>query len=137
MRWLGCCVMMCALAFAGCGASVGYAEVTSTPYDVYGYPYGYYDGRVVYLVGDRWMYQDGPTWFYYRTPPPGLVHGPIYPPTYYSAPHYGGYGGYGHSVAPPPYSGGHRARPYIQQAPPAPPAMRAPPARQVAPPARR
>lgn len=62
-------------ALSGCyaeattGADVEYA---APGVDVEVYPHEYYDGRVVYLVGDRWYYRDGPRWVYYRTEPQPL-----------------------------------------------------------------
>ena len=53
-------------AEATTGADVEYA---SPGVDVEVYPHEYYDGHVVYLVGDRWYYRDGPHWAYYRTEP--------------------------------------------------------------------
>jgi hypothetical protein len=62
-------------AMTGCyaeattGADVEYA---SPGVDVEVYPHEYYDGHVVYLVGDRWYYRDGPQWVYYRREPDTL-----------------------------------------------------------------
>jgi hypothetical protein len=74
-----------AAAFAlptGCYASVSsepaYVETTHEPVHVYSRPYTRYDGRVVYLVDDRWYYRDGPTWYYYRTEPAPLVERRVY-----------------------------------------------------------
>lgn len=48
--------------------------VTSAPVDYESYPSTEYEGRPVYLVDDRWYYQDGPTWVYYRDEPEPLRH---------------------------------------------------------------
>jgi hypothetical protein len=47
------------------------AHVTATyvPANIEVYPRYRYEGRVVYLVGDRWYYREGPRWVYYRTEP--------------------------------------------------------------------
>ena len=58
-----------------------YAEATTTgvvraeyvPAHVEVYPREYYDGHVVYLIGDRWYYRDGPHWVYYTREPVVLV----------------------------------------------------------------
>jgi hypothetical protein len=42
------------------------------------YPSYHYEGRVVYLVGDRWYYRDGPHWVYYVHEPPVLVERRVY-----------------------------------------------------------
>lgn len=132
MRWLRCCFLVGALALVGCGAeTVGYTEVSYAPYVPYdyGYPYTFYEGRTVYLVGNRWMYPDNGAWYYYRSPPAGLYRAPLYhyPAGRTYAPSYG------------PTYGPSRTRPYVQQAPPATrgPGVGAPPGRISAPPARR
>jgi hypothetical protein len=48
-------------------------EVEAPPPYVETYPQTYYEGRVVYLVNDRWYYQRRGRWVYYRTEPPELV----------------------------------------------------------------
>jgi len=66
----------------GCYASVSsepaYVETTYEPVRVYSRPYTTYDGRVVYLVDDRWYYNDGGTWFYYRREPAPLIERRVY-----------------------------------------------------------
>jgi len=61
---------------SGCVAHVSsepaYAEATYVPPDVETYPQTTYDGRVVYLVNDRWYYRDGARWQYYRSEPEPL-----------------------------------------------------------------
>jgi hypothetical protein len=63
------------VAVSGCyaeattGADVEYADPIA---NVEVYPHEYYEGHVVYLVGDRWYYQAGPRWVYYRTEPQPL-----------------------------------------------------------------
>ena len=49
------------------------AEVPAPP-EVYTYPHRVYEGRVVYLVGDRWYYSTGPRWYSYRREPVELAH---------------------------------------------------------------
>lgn len=67
---------------SGCYASVSsepaYVETTYEPVQVYAHPSTQYDGRVVYLVDDRWYYRDGPTWYYYRAEPAPLVERRVY-----------------------------------------------------------
>lgn len=61
--------------YASAGAtSVAYVETTEAPIviDVQTYPHSYYEGHVVYFYQDRWYYQDGPRWAYYREEPPIL-----------------------------------------------------------------
>ena len=70
-----------ALLALGVGSSGCYAEARTSgvvtaeyaPAHVEVYPSEYYDGRVVYLVGDRWYYQSGPHWVYYQREPAVLV----------------------------------------------------------------
>src|SRR3954454_4367227 len=68
-------VMAATCALTGCyaeattGAEVEYAPPVA---NVEVYPHEYYDGRVVYLVNDRWYYREGPHWVYYRSEPPVL-----------------------------------------------------------------
>lgn len=111
---------LCA-ALSGCyaeattGADVEYAEPVA---NVEVYPHEYYDGHVVYLVGDRWYYHDGPRWVYYRSEPPVLYQRRV---VVHEAP-----------VV--------RERAEVRRAPPAPRRYSAPPARvapvRTAPPAR-
>jgi hypothetical protein len=58
---------------SGCVAHVrsepAYAEAVYVPPDIETYPHTNYDGRVVYLVNDRWYYREGPRWVYYRSEP--------------------------------------------------------------------
>ncbi len=63
----------------GCYATAGtsgvvYADVSEAPVviDVATYPHTYYEGRTVYFYQDRWYYQDGGRWAYYRSEPPAL-----------------------------------------------------------------
>jgi hypothetical protein len=46
-----------------------YVEATYVPAHIEVYPSYHYEGRVVYLVGNRWYYREGPRWVYYRTEP--------------------------------------------------------------------
>lgn len=55
-------------AEATTGADVEY-ETAAPAVDVEVYPHEYYEGHVVYLVGDHWYYRDGPRWVYYRREP--------------------------------------------------------------------
>jgi hypothetical protein len=57
------------LATTGCYARATYAEAEYVPPHVEAYPSYHYDGRVVYLVNDRWYYREGPRWVYYRSEP--------------------------------------------------------------------
>lgn len=58
-----------------------YAEATTgaavrteyVPAHIETYPHEYYEGRTVYLIGDRWYYHDGSSWVYYRHEPEVLV----------------------------------------------------------------
>jgi hypothetical protein len=67
-----------AVALGGCRVytepeyATGYVELTSAPADLSAYPSTYYDGHVVYLINDRWMYPDRGRWVYYRREPPAL-----------------------------------------------------------------
>jgi hypothetical protein len=58
-------------ATTGGVAEVGYVEVNEAPIviDVQTYPHTYYEGHNVYFYQDRWYYQDGPRWAYYRHEP--------------------------------------------------------------------
>ncbi len=58
---------------AGVSQPVGYVEVTSAPLDVAYAPQVVYEGRTVYLSGDRWYYRDGSHWRYYRREPAPLA----------------------------------------------------------------
>ena len=51
----------------------GVATAEYVPPHVEVYPREYYGGHVVYLVDDRWYYQDGPRWVYYQREPEPLV----------------------------------------------------------------
>lgn len=74
--FLGIALLATSTGVAGC-----YAEATTgavvraeyAPAHVEVYPHEYYEGRVVYLVGDRWYYRDGPHWVYYVREPQPLV----------------------------------------------------------------
>lgn len=73
LRWL---LALCALAAStGCyaEASTGVATTAYVPAHVGVYPQEYYDGHVVYLIGDHWYYNDGARWVYYRREPDVLV----------------------------------------------------------------
>jgi hypothetical protein len=147
------------VALGGCavyGQPVGYVGVTSAPYDVYGYPSTYYEGRTVYLVGDRWMYNDGGRWLYYvHEPPflyrqrdsyrwPGYSTYPRYAPPAYAPPAYGqpAYRPPAHappatrSHAPPAAAPRAPAQPRVGPMPGARPPVSAPPAPPSAPRAR-
>src|SRR5438093_862908 len=85
-----------ALPLAGCYAStypepaVVYVSLTAAPADLSAYPRTYYDGRVVYLVNDRWIYRDGGRWAYYQRDPAPLYRQRAYiqqaPPAYRAYP---------------------------------------------------
>jgi hypothetical protein len=49
-------------------------EVTAdtVPVNIETYPYTEYEGRRVYLWGDRWYYRSGNRWSYYRSEPETL-----------------------------------------------------------------
>ncbi|MFO7181665.1 MAG: hypothetical protein DIU78_023495 [Pseudomonadota bacterium] len=49
-------------------------EVYSVPTTIHRYPYVFYDGRPVYLVGGHWYYRVGPRWYVYRRVPEPLVN---------------------------------------------------------------
>ena len=121
--WLRRALFVALLTLAGCYGTTSAYVVADAPVGVEAYPSSYYDGRVVYWVGDRWYARDGDTWFYYRSEPTHLYD---YRARWrgYSAP------------APPryyrPYHGG--APRYRRSAPPA--RYAAPPVRNAAPPAR-
>jgi len=70
--------------------ATGYVELSSAPVNVAAYPHTYYQGRDVYLVNDRWMYQDRGRWVYYREEPPQLYKQRPYvqqaPPAYRPSP---------------------------------------------------
>lgn len=126
-RGAALCGVIAALCCGGCyGATSAYVEADYPPVAIETYPHTYYEGRVVYLVGDRWYMRDGGGWYYYRSEPPVLYR---YRAHYYPRPSYGyparRYYGYGAT---------RRAAPPARRA--APPARYvAPPAREVAPPA--
>lgn len=70
-----------ALALSGCYARARTGAVVTAEYvppSIETYPSYYYDGRVVYLVGDRWYYRHGPHWVYYAREPDVLVRRRIY-----------------------------------------------------------
>lgn len=101
-------VAACAAATAltsGCVAHVrsepAYAEAVYVPADIETYPHTTYDGRVVYLVNDRWYYREGPRWVYYRPEPEPLYahRRRIY--VHHEYTHRRPYGGY--YSAPPAY----------------------------------
>lgn len=111
----------------GCVARVtpapAYVEATYVPDDIEYYPHTVYDGRVVYLVDDRWYYREGPRWVYFRDEPAPLYRQRAY--AYRQYPYY------------------YRQRPYVQQAPranryyyprQAPPYRQGPPPRREPPP---
>jgi hypothetical protein len=97
------------------------------------YPYTYYDGGVVYWVGDRWYTQRNGVWIYYRSEPAYLHDyryrygwvGPYWgrPRRYYyrgPAPYrYRAYPRYERRQAPPAYERRHMAPPARHFAPPA------------------
>jgi hypothetical protein len=65
----------------GCYARARTGAVVTAEYvppRVETYPSYHYEGRVVYLVGDRWYYRDGPHWVYYAEEPPVLVERRVY-----------------------------------------------------------
>jgi hypothetical protein len=79
-RWRSLLVVACTGAFSvalgGCYARAGTGAVVTAEYvppRVETYPSYRYDGRVVYLVGDRWYYREGPHWVYYAHEPEVLV----------------------------------------------------------------
>jgi hypothetical protein len=111
-RRLACGVLLLSFAVVGCTSSA-YVEAEA-PVAVETYPSTYYDGHVVYWIGDRWYFRRGGAWVYYRTEP------------VYLHDHRHGWGGY--YRPPPPYyrSRPHYYRPHYYQ-----------PHRQAAPPARR
>ena len=65
------------LGCAGWGISaqpVGYVETTAAPVaDIDLYPSTIYEGRTVYLYGDRWYWREGSRWRYYGHEPPALA----------------------------------------------------------------
>ena len=128
-RTIGVALVAAAAVFTGgCyharTAYVGGVEVAYDNdgyYDYATYPHYWWDGRVVYLVGDRWYYRAPEGWVYFVSEPSDL---------YAYRRHY--YGTYGYS-APPAYGRPPPTRYYS-----APPAHRAPyRGPQVAPPAPR
>jgi hypothetical protein len=77
LRHLAWGAVACAvIAAPGCYAyaepDVGYADLSSAPVGIEEYPSVYYEGRPVYLSGDRWWYRDGRGWRYYRREPAEL-----------------------------------------------------------------
>jgi hypothetical protein len=70
-----------ATGLGGCYARAHTGAVVTAEYvppAVETYPSYYYEGRVVYLVGDRWYYRDGPYWVYYAHEPDVLVRRRVY-----------------------------------------------------------
>jgi len=59
-------------AATGCYVGPGYVEARVAPIVVEGYPYTYYDGRVVYLIGDHWYLRRRDAWVYLGPEPPEL-----------------------------------------------------------------
>ena len=121
--WLTATVVL-----TGCTASVrppvSYVEVSSAPVDVRSYPHTTYDGRDVYYVNDRWMYNDRGRWAYYREEPATLYRyrrSPQYAPPAYSTPRQAPV-----QVAPPAYQQPGYTQPRRVPAQPqvAPPAVR-------------
>jgi len=147
MRWFALLSVGLALSSGGCVATVGTGPyvAASVPADVYWYPYTYYEGNLVYFVGDYAYYNTGGHWYYYPHLPPALYdrraavireypYVRSAPPAYRPSPYYRAPPVYG---APPAYR-----PPPTYHAPPAyrtPPAYRpppghAPPPRMYAPP---
>ncbi len=72
----------CAVLMGACTATIetrdpvtGETEITyvdAPPLDLGQYHHESYDGRDVYLVGDRWVYQVDGRWVTYRHEPPPL-----------------------------------------------------------------
>jgi hypothetical protein len=70
-----------AMSLGGCYVQARTGAVVTAEYvpaHVETYPSYHYDGRVVYLVGDRWYYRDGPHWVYYAHEPEVLVRRRVY-----------------------------------------------------------
>lgn len=76
--------LLASIALSGCtvrGRARAYVEppvstveVTSAPVVEYRlYPHTVYEGRVVYLIDNRWGYPQGDRWIVYRTEPPPLA----------------------------------------------------------------
>jgi hypothetical protein len=111
-----CAAALAVSTLPGCfGTTSTYVEA-DVPVDVEAYPRTYYDGHVVYWVGDRWYVQDRGAWFYYRSEPAHLRH----------------YRAYWHDNYVSPRRERHYYRPYQYSD-----RRAAPPARRQAPPARR
>ncbi len=74
LRVCSAAIIAAGAALAGCAARatpVGYAELHyGSTYRFY--PHTYYDGRDVYYIDGRWMYQDGTVWRYYESEPATL-----------------------------------------------------------------
>lgn len=130
-------LVVTALALQGCAVrtrpAVSYVELSSAPVDVSGYPHTYYDGRDVYFVNERWMYNDGGRWVYYNEEPAPLYryrrYAPAYPqsaPPAYRQPQYTQPRYAPPQSAPPAYRPPYRTPAQPQVAPPAsaPPAVR-------------
>lgn len=111
--------LLLSLAVVGCTSRAH--VVAEVPVAVETYPSTYYDGRVVYWVGDRWYFRRGDVWLYYH-------HEPVYLRDHR-------YGWRGDYRPPPPY---YRSRPrYYRPHHHQPYRQAAPPARRPAPPAGR
>jgi hypothetical protein len=121
------------LGLSGCyGSSSGFVEAEYVPARVETYPHAHYQGRVVYLIGDRWYVRNGGVWFYYPTEPSYLYR---YRLRWYPGHQHGLYGPYHHHYRRSVPPARHAAPPARRIAPPA--RESAPPARRAAPPARR
>jgi hypothetical protein len=73
-RGFGLCLTVAALGLTGCyaRAHADFAEADYTPVHLDAYPHTVYEGRVVYLVNDRWYTRDQGRWVYYRVEPTPL-----------------------------------------------------------------
>lgn len=96
---------------SGCYASVdeppvAYAETEVTPVDVAVAPQTVYEGHIVYYSGDRWWYQDGHRWAYYRSEPEPLYRHRTYVQAAPPAPRY-----YRQEAPPQTLTGGQVAAP--------------------------
>jgi len=130
-RIVGLALVAGAAVLGGCyyHARTGYVGGVEVVYDDSGYydystyPQYSWNGRIVYLVGDRWYYRSPNGWAYFATEPYDL---------YGYRRHY--YSNYGY-VAPPAY--GRPPPTHYYSAPPAyrpPPTYRSPPPTYQAPP---
>ncbi len=80
---LAAAVGVVATSLGGCYARAHTGAVVTAEYvppqvEIESYPSYQYEGRVVYLVGDRWYYRDGPHWVYYAHEPDVLVRRRVY-----------------------------------------------------------